>query len=114
MRLGETCQLNFNVTQLASNRIILDALYEYFNCGHVVINNRNNNTLMYRVRDFNDLTNIIIPFFNQYFMIGCKQLDFLYFCKVADLMKVKAHLTNKGLTQIKSIRSGMNRDRFHI
>lgn len=111
MRLGEAVQLNFNITQLGSNRIILDAQVEYFGCGHVVINNRANGTFMYRVRDFSDLTNIIIPFFNQYPLVGNKNLDFADFCAVADLMRFKTHLTIAGLDQIKSIKSKMNRGR---
>lgn len=83
MRLGATAQLNFNVTQLALNRIILDSYrryqgkVEFFNCG--VSNNRNNGTLMFRVRDINDITRIIIPFFKEHPMVGRKHLDFLDF-----------------------------------
>jgi hypothetical protein len=35
----------------------------------------------------------------------------LDFCKAADLMKNKAHLTKEGLDKIISLKSGMNRGR---
>jgi hypothetical protein len=37
-----------------------------------------------------------------------KAQDFKDFCKVADLMKEKKHLTEEGLEQIKLIKAGMN------
>jgi hypothetical protein len=38
-------------------------------------------------------------------------LDYADFCKVAELMKNKAHLTAEGLEQIKKIRANMNTQR---
>jgi len=54
------------------------------------------------------LTNIIIPFFKNYPLIGIKAQDFLYFCQIAELMKTGAHLTVEGLEKIRLIKSGMN------
>lgn len=110
-RQGVAVQLNFNITQLGTNRIVLDALVEYFDCGHVVINNRTNGTFMYRVRDLHHLTSKILPFFDKYPLVGCKHLEFVDFCKVAELMKAKAHQTPSGLAQIQLIKAGMNRGR---
>jgi hypothetical protein len=78
----------------------------------LLFNNRTNGTFIYRVRDCSNINNIIIPFFQQHPLVGVKHLDFLYFCKVASLMKSKAHLTSTGLAEIKVIKSGMNRGRF--
>ena len=111
MRQGETIQLCFNVTQTASNIIVLEVLEQYFGCGHIRVNNSSNNTLWFRVRDFHDICNIVIPFFNIHPQVGRKHQDFLDFCRVAELMKVKAHQTPNGLAQIKSIKEGMNRGR---
>jgi hypothetical protein len=40
-------------------------------------------------------------------------LDFNDFCKIADFMKNKSHLTSEGLEQIRHIKSGMNRGRVY-
>jgi hypothetical protein len=53
----------------------------------------------------------IIPFFQKYQIKGAKSYDFEDFCKVAELIKNKAHLTQDGLDQIRKIRAGMNRGR---
>ena len=55
-----------------------------------------------------DLRKCIIPFFLDYPLEGAKIKDFEDFYKVAELMKNKAHLTKKGLEQIKLIKSRMN------
>ena len=40
--------------------------------------------------------------------MGKKILDFEEFCKVAELMQNKAHLTQLGLEAIRKIKAGMN------
>ena len=40
-----------------------------------------------------------------------KAHDFEDFCKVAELMQEKKHLTKEGIEQIKNIQGGMNRGR---
>jgi len=42
---------------------------------------------------------------------GVKQLDFQDFCKVANLMSEKKHLTIEGLESIRLIKSKMNQGR---
>jgi LAGLIDADG endonuclease len=60
---------------------------------------------------FSDIINIIIPFFEKNYLHGVKQLDYLDWCKVANLMKNKKHHTPEGLELIYSIKSGINRSR---
>ena len=57
------------------------------------------------------MADIIIPFFDKYPIIGMKALDFADWCKTAELMKNKAHLTPQGLEEIKKIKQGMNKGR---
>jgi hypothetical protein len=38
-------------------------------------------------------------------------LDYADFCKAAELMKTKAHLTARGLEQIRKLKTGMNTGR---
>ena len=65
----------------------------------------------YIVTKFLDLTNIIIPYFIKYPIVGVKSRDFVDFCKVAELMKNKAYLTPEDLEEIRKIKMGMNRGR---
>jgi hypothetical protein len=54
------------------------------------------------------LINIIIPFFDKYKIEGCKFKDFQDWCRAAELMKNKAHLTPSGLEEIRKLKYGMN------
>ena len=56
----------------------------------------------------------MIPLFNEYKIESIKSLDYLDFCKVAELVNNKAHLTKEGLEQIRKIKFSMNRNRIHI
>ena len=76
-----------------------------FNCGTLITNN---NSKVFAVWKFEDVFNIIIPFFQKYSLHGDKKLNFLDFIKVAHLIKDKAHLTVEGLDKIESIKSGMH------
>ena len=62
-------------------------------------------------KKFSYIIEKIIPFFNKYPILGVKYLDFLDFCKVAQIMKNKNHLTKDGLEKIKLIKTEMNRNR---
>ena len=68
----------------------MNNLISYFKAGECY--NRDQ-AVDYRVTKFSDLTNIIIPFFKKYSILGVKALDFADFCKVVELMENKAHLT---------------------
>jgi hypothetical protein len=55
------------------------------------------------------LTNIIIPHFLKYPLITKKQIDFLLFQKVIELLNAKEHLTEEGLGKIVNIKASLNR-----
>jgi hypothetical protein len=58
-----------------------------------------------------DINNSIIPFFNKYPLEGNKKLDYLDFCRAAELINAKVHLTSDGLEKLRQIKSGMNKGR---
>jgi len=60
------------------------------------------------IRNFTDIVNTVIPFFEKYPILGAKSLDFADFKKVAEIVKNKEHLTSSGFEQIKRINSTMN------
>ena len=55
-----------------------------------------------------DILNIIIPFFNEYQIKGAKELDFIDFKKVAEIVKSKDHLIEDGFSKILVIKDNMN------
>jgi LAGLIDADG endonuclease len=82
---------------------------KYFNCGNIY---KSRESFVYRVEKFSDIENKIIPFFNKYKIQGVKYLDYIDFCKTAELLKNKTHITKKGLEQIRAIKIGMNKGRI--
>lgn len=84
------------------------SLIEYFDCSVVY---KNKGVYRYEISKFSDIYEKIIPFFNKYNIKGVKGLDYLDWCKVAELMKEGKHLTQYGFEQIRKIKAGMNTGR---
>jgi len=100
-------KLCFKLTQHSRDEQLMKSLVSYFGCGrYVACDNRDLGQFV--VTKFLDLTDKIIPLFQEYPVQGVKHLDFLDFVKVAEIMKEKGHLTERGLDQIKA---GMNKGR---
>jgi hypothetical protein len=88
----------------------MQSLTKFLDCGNATV--RSNKLVCdFQISKFTDLTDKIIPFFDKYNLQGVKVKDFSDFCKVAELMQSKAHLTEEGLIQIRQIKAGMNRGR---
>jgi len=65
-----------------------------------------------QISKFSDIENIIIPFFNKYPIVGMKNLDFIDFKKVCNILETKKHLTYPSVfNQIVKIKLGMNLNR---
>lgn len=62
----------------------------------------------YKVSNFSDICNKIIPFFKKYSLQGKKKDNFEAFCRVAELIKEKKHLTKEGVQKIREIRENIN------
>lgn len=62
---------------------------------------KNRDAFHYCVTKLDDIVNKIIPFFSKYRIKGVKVKDFNDWCKVAELITEKKHLTKEGLDQIK-------------
>ena len=104
-KTGKAVKLKFQITQHEKDKELLNLILMSFNCGTLITNN---NSKVFAVWKFEDVFNIIIPFFQNYSLQGNKKLNFLDFIKVAHLIKNKAHLTVEGLDKIESIKSGMH------
>jgi LAGLIDADG endonuclease len=82
----------------------------YLNAGRLEIDSRK--PVIYLViNKISEINQIVIPFFNQYPICGIKYLDYLDWCKIANIIKSGAHLTNEGLAKIQRIKDGINTGR---
>jgi hypothetical protein len=69
---------------------------------------------VYIVYKYSKISDNIIPFFDKYPLQETKLLDYKYFCKIADLIGEKSHLTLEDLNEIRLIRAGMNNGRNNV
>ena len=106
--LGFQVILVFGVTQHSRDEKLMRSLIEYFDCGNII---QRGEAFDFRVTKLSDIENKIIPFFKKFQIYGVKALEFADWCKVAEIMKQKKHLTAEGLEQIRKIKTGMNKGR---
>ena len=104
-KLNKKVQLEFNITQHARDENLMRRIADYFSTGAVSLNR---NAFVFRVVNFSELIDKIIPFFNNNSIQGIKYFDYLDFLKAADIIRDKGHLTLEGLEQINKIKNGMN------
>ena len=107
-KLGESVQLEFQLTQHIRDENLMKSFILFFQCGTI---RKRSDAIDLRVYKLSDITDKIIPFFLKHPIIGVKALDFADWCEVAEMMNNKEHLTPEGLENIKKIKAGMNRGR---
>jgi hypothetical protein len=88
----------------------MDSLLKTLKCG--IVSQQSKDVTLLTVSKFKDIYNEIIPLFNEYNIRGIKALDFQDFCKIAELINKKAHLTLAGLEEINKIKLNMNKSRY--
>lgn len=108
-KLGEYASVRFLITQHSKDEQLMRNIIEYLGCG--VLYKKNERVLEIAVNKLSDISKKIIPFFTKYPVEGVKHQDFLVFCKIAELVNNKAHLTKDGLDKIRSMKSQMNTGR---
>jgi hypothetical protein len=112
-KLGTSVSLEFNITQHCRDEALMKGLINFFGCGRIKSDSRSP-SLYFVVTKFTDIITKILPFFDKYSLQSVKCLDYADFCKVAEIMKVKGHLTPKGLEQVRDIKAGMNNGRIFL
>ena len=90
---------SFSITQNRMNRGILFKIKEYFKCG-TIRPNRKDDTYKYEVRSLEELDRIIIPHFCRYPLQTNKKIDFEVLSHVITIMKEGRHLTKQGFKEI--------------
>ena len=90
----------------------MESLAKYLESGKIY-KYPNAEAVSFYIVDLNDLTNIIIPFFEKNPLGGTKLFDYLGLrrCEIAKLMNDGKHLTVEGLDRIRTIKSKMNTGR---
>ena len=106
-KLGVSVALAFLISQNLRDCLLLEELKNFFNCGTLTIT-ESSNIGTYNVRGISDVLEKIIPFFEEYKILGVKYRDFEDFKEASLLIKSKLHLTREGLDQIILIKSRMN------
>jgi len=87
----------------------MKSLISYLNCGRIELALKQS-AVYFVVTNFQDILEKIIPLFDKCNK-GIKQSDYEDFIRVAMLLQDKQHLSEAGLSKIKSIKSNMNLNR---
>lgn len=103
----------FYVRLVERDKIILDALKNYFGCGRVYFqkDRRKNHQDCYRFEVFNrkEIKEKIIPFFKEnQLRFPSKRKDFRIFCELMERIKKGEHLTESGLRKIFKLKQKMH------
>jgi hypothetical protein len=107
-RLPEV-RLIFEIELRDDGESILQEIKEVLDCGNIyrLTYDRYQKWrphVKYKVSNFTDISEKIIPFFKKYPLQAKKQFSFLKFCQVAEMMKNKEHLTLEGVEKIRALR----------
>jgi hypothetical protein len=111
LKAGSQVSLEFNLAQHIRDEQLMRSFEIYFGCGSYSSYTRDAG--YFRVRNFKDIMEKIVPFFTKHNIIGVKAQDFQDFCRVVELVKAKKHLTTSGLALILEIKVGMNKNRLN-
>lgn len=110
LKTGFQVQLRFNITQHSIDKIFMNSLVNFWGCGKVFLRFRENK-VDFQILRIKDLSDKVVPLFQNIPLQGVKSKDFSDFCKAVEIMKIKGHLTKEGLDQLHKLKEGMNTGR---
>ena len=123
-KLGSRVQLRFEIGLNIREKELIKGLATFFKSGYSSaskvpevkeVNDKyvyiTNDSVHLQVIKFEDILNIVIPFFEEYPIQGKKSSDLADFKKAAELIKNKEHLTLGGFNKILEIKAAMNKVR---
>lgn len=108
--LGYQVQLTLLITQHVRDTDLLKAICQFFGSGSIRLQ-KNTNVVHLRIRDFNTISTVLLPIFDETPLKTTKRHDLADFRLVHDIIKRREHLTQEGLDQIRVIKARMNRAR---
>lgn len=104
---GWTLKTWFQITLHSKDySLLLDLQIFFGGVGSVI--KKTKPAVTYSVSSIKDLTNIIIPHFDNFPLLSKKAADFILFKQILELMRNKAHLTREGIQEILKIKASMN------
>ena len=107
---GYRIQLRFRITQHDRHIKLMEKIVSFMKCGKVY-KYGGKSAVSFTIVDLTDITNNFIPFIEKHFIIGIKYYDYLYLCKIYNIMVKRMQLTPEGIESIRNIKCGMNRSR---
>ena len=111
LKVGYRAEVGFQITQHSRDQVFMESFISYFNCGKIKKDTRHS-VLYFTVSNFTHLIERIIPFFQEHKILGVKFLDYGDWCKAAEIIKTKAHLTTEGINELRILQEGMNSKRL--
>lgn len=111
LKVGYRAEVGFQITQHSRDQVFMESFIPYFNCGKIKKDTRHS-VLYFTVSNFTHLIERIIPFFQEHKILGVKFLDYEDWCKAAEIIKTKAHLTTEGINELRKLQEGMNSKRL--
>jgi hypothetical protein len=104
-------RLKFQITQHERDQGLLRELVNQLGCGRYE-GVKEHNHGKFVVTKLSDLESKILPLFIDYPIHGVKALDLADFRKVVEIVKIKGHLTQVGLEEIRKIKAGMRQEKI--
>ena len=111
LKFGWQAIPEFHISQNFTSREVLEEIKSFLGCGYIKPNDapgKRDKTLVYVVRDRNDLLNRIIPFFLKFPLRTAKRDDFETFREIVLMMNKNHHLTFFGFQEITRLAFKMN------
>lgn len=106
-KLGKSISLKFHIAQHSRDTELMKKFIPIFDCGSIELSLARSE-VYFVVTKLQDITDKVIPFFDKSPIKGVKASDYADFKKVAMLITKKDHLTEKGINEIKLIKSNMS------
>ena len=95
-------QINLHIRDI---NLLVQLQHFFGGIGHI---NKSGDMAMFAVSSLKELTTVIIPHFEIYYLLTQKGADFLLFKQIVNICLERKNLTNEGLQQIVNIKSVMN------
>jgi hypothetical protein len=111
LKFGWQAIPEFHISQNYPSRSVLERIQKMLRCGYTKANDasgKRDKSLVYVVRDRNDLGHKIIPFFQRFQLQTEKRKDFETFAQIVQMMKNDFHLTVEGFQKIVQLAFSMN------
>ena len=107
-KTGWNVQARIQLKMHEKDRSLVLKIQEYFGGIGLVSKPNNNYTVVFRVHFIKDITNVIIPHFDNYPLLTKKYSDYMLFKNVINLMLEKQHSNLEGIQKIINTRASMN------